>query len=309
MLSRQANRFRLILEHRKLARLETALGLLGWQQADYDAPTQQHVNRLTAYEREQGRLTNDSASIGLEIERVEERRGVAAREFAEAQAVALEKEFPGAANAEAFETQVVAKRNERREIESRLPVMDRELRDAEDRYRELVKPERPTAHVQAQLLQCRKVILALPREKAEWEAKLQQVAAELPPMETMLKALKEAGARFEKRDREWADEIASLQRSKRKVEKQIESLEKAKSDPYRVIGRTLADQNIGPLNQPEALKAVLEQRKKVAVIDAAIAVSLAASASEKGTTHLPCWLLAAGLAGAGMAALLAIGAH
>src|SRR4051812_6210520 len=39
----QTRRLRLIFERRKLARLESALGLLGWQQADYEGPAQDEV--------------------------------------------------------------------------------------------------------------------------------------------------------------------------------------------------------------------------------------------------------------------------
>ena len=283
MIGRQARRLRLLLERRKLARLEAALGLLGWQQADYDAETQEQVTRLMNCEREQGRLTNESAAIGLEIQKIEERRRAAEMEFAEAQAVALEKERPSAENVDELETQLAARRKERQEIEARLPVLDRELGDAEERYRTLVVPDFPSPMMQAELLRWRKMITALPQEKAEWVAKLRQVAEDLAAMESLRKSLMEARSRHDKRDQECVEEIAARQRAKRKVEKQIEGLEKTKTDPYREIGRVLADQKIGPLNQPEALAVVLEQRKKIAALEAAITASLAASAREGRT--------------------------
>lgn len=273
MAGRQASRLRLILERRKLARLETALGLLAWQQADYDSVTQEHVDRLTDYERAQARIANESAAIGQEIQRLEEQRGVAQREFEEAAATALEKEYPEATNAEALEEDVTAKRRERREIEARLPVFDRELREAEEEYRALVARGQPSPQVKSQLFRWRKVILALPQEKVEWVARLQQVMQELTAMEALLASLQEARERFEERDRELADDIAAHQRAKRKVEKQVEALEKAKSEPHREIGRALADHNIGPLNQPEALTAVLEQRQRIAGIEESIRAS------------------------------------
>ncbi len=282
MAGRQASRLRLILERRKLARLETALGLLAWQQADYDSVTQEHVDRLTDYERAQARIANESAAIGQAIQQIEEQRGVAEREFEEAAAAALEKEYPAATNAEALEAEVVAKRKERREIEARLPVLDRELREAEEEYRALVAREQPSAEVKSQLFRMRKVIMALPQEKAEWMARLQQVTQELNTMEALLASLQEARERFEERDRELADDIAAHQRAKRKVEKQVEALEKAKSEPHREIGRALADHNIGPLNQPEALVAVLAQREKIAGIEESIRASFAQSAAQGG---------------------------
>jgi chromosome segregation ATPase len=306
MVRRQVSRGRLIFDRRKLARLETALGLLGWQQADYDDGTQEHVGRLTNYEREQARLTNESAALGLEIQQIEEQRGVAQREFAEAEAVALEKEQPGVANVDALEALLVAKRKNRKELEVRLPALDRELKNAEEQYRDLVVPEMPSPQMQAQLLQLRKVILAIPQEKAEWGAKLQYVTEEIAALETLLGALREARAQFEKREEEWGGEINTRLRAKRKVEKQIDALEKAKTDPYREIGRALADHDIAPLNQPEALDVVLAQREKIAAREAAIAASLAESASEGRSSVVQAWLLVGGLIGLGTAGCLAI---
>jgi len=303
---RQASRLRLILEQRQLARLETALGLLGWQQADYDAATQEHVSRLTDCEREQSRLTNESAALGLEIQQIEERRGGAQREFSEAQAVALEREQPTVADETALAALVVAGRRECKEIEARLPVLDRELRAVEERYRTTVVHETPTPQVRAQLLQWRKVILALPRERAEWTAKLAEATGQLSALETLLAALRGARARFEKCDEELTGEIATRQRAKRKMEKQIDAVEKAKTDPYREIGRALADYDIGPLNQPDVLVAVHAQRQKIAMREAKIAASLAESARDRGGAAGQSRLLAGGMIGFEAAAFLAI---
>jgi chromosome segregation ATPase len=279
---RQILRLRLILERRKLARLETALGLLGWQQADYDETTQEQVNRLNNCEREQARLTNEGAALALEIQRIEEQRGVAERELAEAQAVALEKEFPTARTVQDLEEQIATQRRERKAIEARLPVVDRELTEAERQYRGLVLPSVPPPEVQAELQRLRKLILALPRERAEWQTKLAEADRQIVAMETLLASLQEAQANFERRAGEWAAEIAARQRAKRKLEKDSEALEKAKTDPYREIGRTLADHRVAPRNQPDALAAVLTQRQVIATREAALAASLAESARAAG---------------------------
>jgi len=138
----------------------------------------------------------------------------------------------------------------------------------------------PAPEVRDEVLHWRRVIMALPQEKAEWTVKLQRTTQELAAMETLLASLQEARERFEKRDREFAEDIAARQRAKRKVEKQVEALEGAKSDPHREIGRVLADHRIGPLNQPEALTAVLEQRGKITRIETAIQASIEVSLRE-----------------------------
>jgi len=305
MATRQVHAFRLILDRRKLARFETALGLLGWQQAEYDAATQAHVNRLTNYEREQLRLTNESAALGIEIKNFEEQRGIAEREFNDAQVVALEKEHPAAANLAGLEEQLAAQRKERKAIEARLPVLDRELAAAEAEYRTLVSGSSAVA-AQDELFRLRKVILAIPGEKADWQGRLAVVEAQIAAVETFLGNLKEARAAYEKRDEEMAGKIAARQRAKRKVEKQIDTVEKAKADPYREIGRALADHHVAPLNQPAALHAVLEQRGTIAAREAVVAASRAESARAGWTKSAWFSLLACGLIGSETALLLAM---
>ena len=291
LASRLASRLRLLLERRKLAALETTLGLLGGQQAHYAGATQEHANRLTDFERDQSRLTYESAALGREIEELEKERGVRERVFEEAQARALEAEQPTAASATALEEQALMTRKECKELEARLSVLDRELTGAEQKYRDLLAKESALPEAQKEVLRLRKIILALPSEQTEWQAKLEQVRAQLAAMETLLDALQEARGRFVKTDAELAGRIAAVQRKKQKVEKQIEAVEKSKARPYREIGRVLADNNIPPLNQPEALEAVHAQRLVVVGREFAIAASLEASHREDRAMVWKSWLL------------------
>lgn len=299
----------LIFERRKLARLEAALGLLGWQQADYDESTQAHVNQLMDCEREQARLTNESAALGLRIEGLEKQRGVRQREHEEAVAEALRREQPAAKNEKQLEAEMAAARKQRREIEARLPVIDGELEAAEQQYRVLVDRDNFSREHEDELLDLRRVILALPREKAEWQGKLALTEQSLRSMEELSMRLREAQGRFEKDDAALGAEIAECQRAKRVLEKQIDTLEKAKDDPYREIGRALADNKVAPLNQPQALVEVLAQRRQIAGREAAVAASVEASASEDRTDVGHFWLLAGGLVAAGLVAILAIAAQ
>jgi chromosome segregation ATPase len=303
------DRVRLVFACRKLARLETALGLLGWQQADYDESTQAHVNQLMDCEREQARLTNESAALGLEIEELERQRGARQREHEEAVAEALRREQPAAKNEKQLAAEMATQRKQRREIEARLPVIDEELAAAEEQYRALVDRENFSREHEDDLLDLRRVILALPREKAEWQGKLALTEQRLRSMEELAGRLREARVGFEKDDASFGAEIAECQRAKRVLEKQVDTLEKAKSDPYREIGRTLADHKIAPLNQPDALAVVLEQRERIAHREAAVAASLEASAGEDRAAVRTFWLLAGGFGGVVLIAILAIAAQ
>lgn len=295
-----------MFERRKLARLETALGLLGWQQADYDDSTQAHVNQLVDCEREQARLTNESAALGLKIEGLEKQRGVRQREHEEAVAEVLRREQPAAKNEKQLEAEMVAARKQRREIEARLPVIDEELEAAEEQYRALVDREDFSREHEDDLLDLRRKILALPREKAEWQGKLALTEQSLRSMEELAGRLREAQVRFEKDDAALGSEIAECQRAKRRLEKQVDMLEKAKGDPYREIGRTLADHKIAPLNQPQALATVLQQRQQIAQRETAVAASMEASAREDRTDVRNFWLLCGGLVIAAFVVILAI---
>lgn len=302
----QTRRIRLIFERRKLARLESALGLLGWQQADYEGPAQDEVQRLNAYEREQARLTNESAQCTLEALKLEERRKFEGQFFAEAQATLLQRSGMPEPTEESLGELLEAKRKESREIEARLPVIAREEKEAEAQYRALVGTGEPLPEVRAQILRWQKLLMSLPRERTQWQEKSQEIKRDAEAIAELLGEVRESRKEFEKADQAILEEIAERQRSKRKVEKQIDALEKAKSNPYREIGRTLADHRIAPLNQPEALTHVLAQREEIAAIEAEI-TALRAGGGPQGTPGaLPVWLIAGILSGAEMLALLAI---
>ena len=59
---------------RNLAVAETQLGLLGWQQAEFDPNTQREVDKIQNYEREQARLSNVSAVLGRKVQELKEER-------------------------------------------------------------------------------------------------------------------------------------------------------------------------------------------------------------------------------------------
>ena len=66
-------------KHRDKA--ETELGLLGWQQAEFDPATQREVEKITQCEREQARLTNESAALAKEIAEISAQREQARTDF------------------------------------------------------------------------------------------------------------------------------------------------------------------------------------------------------------------------------------
>jgi hypothetical protein len=71
-----------------LAKAETQLGLLGWQQADFDEETQREVDKIMNVEREQARLTNEGATAGRSISELNTLREQTRRTYHEKRAPA-----------------------------------------------------------------------------------------------------------------------------------------------------------------------------------------------------------------------------
>ena len=299
----------------ELARLESSLGLLGWQQADYDTETQQHVDRLTEHERSQARLTNESATIGLQIHELEEGH--------KAEAAAYEQEHAVRANACAAlavpvqekEPALADVKRAQAELDRQLAALEKELAGVEAKYRSLLAAGTPSPAVEEKIRALQQRVIAIPGEKKQAQAALAEVLTRIPPLEVeleqgraFLSVESEALARLEKTFAEveklFAAQVAARKKEKLHIERQIDAVEKAKAQPYREIGRALADQRIEPANQPEALTLVLAQRERIAVQEARLAASLEASAREDRRRVWNAWGLL--LIFAALAALLAV---
>jgi chromosome segregation ATPase len=293
-------RLQLPLQARTLAQLESQLGLLGWQQADYDHGTQQHVDQLTDYERTQLELTNESAALGLAIQELEEQKTAAEKEFAEKRALA-------AANcerlAEPFKQSEEALASQRREIaklEARIAALNTEESVVEQSYRGLLA--RGESAKQPEVVRLQQRVISIPREREGVAAQLSVALSPVPALENELAqrravysvetdALRDLEKSFADTAEKLRKEIATRKREKQKLERQVDALEKSKAKPYREIGRALADHHIEPLNQPEALQAVLNQREKMAAGQSKLAGSLAESARENRTYVWLTWFV------------------
>lgn len=289
-------------QRRKLADLESKLGLLGWQQADYDSHTQQHVDQLNSIERTQAQLTNQSAELGVAMAKLEEKRAFERTVYEKAHAAREAKRTPLVGPVQEAERALSDKQRECKEIGERIQTLDRELHADEEKYRVLLARGDQTPEAAAEVQRLQRRVIAIPKEKWEWQHKLAATEGEIPAIEGELHqrsallsvetdALHALESDFEKSDRALVEEIATRRREKQKLEKEIDALEKGKTQSYREIGKVLADQNIEPMNQPEALEAVLAQRTKVAAQETGLAESLAQSAREKQADVWTAWVL------------------
>jgi chromosome segregation ATPase len=283
-LGRLLNRLRLAAQRRRLARAETELGLLGWQQADYDEETQREVEKIQNYEREQGRLTNEGAELGREIRALKEERETARKEHEETrrqlqvQRRSIAEPIPG------NEKQLAALQRQEPLFEKRMPELDRELREVSKLYSQLLTAGATSAQARQELIHLRERTVAIPNEKADLRAQHMRLVSEIKSMETGLtqarqqitaldQSLRELDAAFQAADRDRAAEIKTREREKARIDKEVDALEVAKANPYEQIGRVLADSNVAPMNQPHALEKVRRQRFVIQELEYAIARS------------------------------------
>jgi chromosome segregation ATPase len=278
----------------KLAKAEGELGLLGWQQADFDPDTQKQVEAIQHVEREQAALANRSAEMKRSLETLHVEREQSTEEFARRKAVLA---------AELAAARVPLAEAERllRVLRDRDPDVGRNIAKLEKEDREIaqlcerlltVQPQPPNA--QAELLALRDRTLAISNEKAD--LKLQQARAlsdseererERTEAKTQVEEVERQIRELDAASRKELDRFAAterdLGREKVAIERGIEQLDRAKVDPYREIGRVLADSNIAPMNQPAALEKVLELRESILAAEMDTVNLLRQSASQNQT--------------------------
>lgn len=283
-LGRQRHRLRILLARRDLTKAETALGLLGWQQAEFDPQTQAEVDKINAYEREQARLTNESAGLAKELRELRVEREAARKDFEEKKrGMEAERVGTGAGHPE-IEKQLAIKRRAEPTFERRMPELERELRDISRLYNELLTTTHPTPQTKAEIQRMRERTVAIANEKADLRNQHLRTVSEIRTLESGLerdreriaaleKELREEQAKFDTEDTRLAGEIRTREREKARIEKEINAIEIAKTNPYLQIGRVLADSDVAPMNQPGALDKVKRLRGKLLELEHLIVLS------------------------------------
>lgn len=276
---------------RRLAGAEIRLGLLGWQQADFDAETQRQVDAIQNVEREQAALTNRAAEVSHETEAVAAERAKVRADFdLRRGALEAERTLARAPLAE-IERTLRTVRERPADGSQRVAELERTLRETEALYNKLlgVHPQPPQVRDEIRTLWER--FNAIPNEISGIKARELRNASEAQELEQQRKVIEDRTADFDrqlgelkaqadKSDAEFAAKMKELGKEHDRAESSGQSLERAKKDPYREIGRVLADSGLGPVNQPEALTCVLTLRNAIVADEAAIAESLQRTAAE-----------------------------
>ncbi len=284
-------RLRVFLAGRQLEKAETTLGLLGWQQADYDENTQAQVERLVEYEREQARATNESAAVGRALRDETEAREAGRKHFEKEQAALDAERRHLEAEDAAAEREVAEKRQIEPTLEMRMPELDRELRECSRRYAEVAGTVGHSAAIKEELLYLRERAGAIPNEIADLRMQHLRAVSEIRALEGKLDRNRLRRAQLDREeselhhgfrfaDAELAGKIKELERQRAEFEEKFASLEGAKANPYREVGRVLADSGIAPMNQPQALERVRRSRFLVQEREQALLASLHVSSTE-----------------------------
>jgi predicted nucleic acid-binding Zn-ribbon protein len=302
-LSRQRHRLRIFLARRELTKAETALGLLGWQQAEFDPQTQAEVDKINAYEREQARLTNESAGLAKELRELRVQREAERKIFEEQRLDVEAQRANTVADHPAIEKQLAEMRKIEPTFERRMPELDRELRNINRLYTELLTAPNQTSQMKAEITRLRERTVTIANEKADLRNQHLHTVTEVRSFEAQLerdretmavfdKQLRELQAHFEASDGRLSGEIKTREREKTRIEKEINAIETAKTNPYLQIGRVLADSDVAPMNQPGALDKVKRLRGRLVELDHLISLSFETSAiQDRETVRLSLILL------------------
>jgi chromosome segregation ATPase len=282
ILKRVNCRAQIALAKRNLAKAEEHLGLLGWQQADFDESTQRQVDSLQNIEREQAALTNRSADLARRLEGLSENRVKFRTEYDQSRnAIEADRQKARHPLAE-FERKLNFARSHAPDLDRTAAQLDREQRDIEELSTKLLVVQPQPIHIRDEILRLRDRALAIQNERRDLRTQHARSLSEIHHLEQQIVAtekrvsefdqnLRELKAKFEQDDNKRADEERTCAEEKEKVERQVNELEHAKGNPYQAIGRVLADNGIAPMNQPAALSRVLGLREKIAQGEATMA--------------------------------------
>ncbi len=291
VVARWRGRWKLRSAQSEVARLETELGLLGWQQAEFDTGTQREVEKILHTEREQARLSNEGAAVSQVVIDLKAQREQMRQTFEKESAPLVLERKELRENIEKAGAQISLLRKQLADFESREEELERELREAKKIQNTLHAAEEHTPEMRDQQADLRERITTIPgrlseiqrqraRGTAEKEELKKTMTQETERESTLAQQIKELESAHSTGDRKLAEAISEKEREREKIENENTRLEKDKANPYREIGRVLADHDLPPMNQPQALDAVKQSRLRMQGIEFAITKSLAESAAE-----------------------------
>ncbi len=287
-VQRMEDRLRLWLERRKLTAAEIRLGELGWQQVDFPPEVEAQIQAITRVEHQQAQFSNQSAEIQSQIEELQSRRRQEQLENADAVA-AIGMELTPLQKARELARRPLAGLQEGvRRFEEAIAAARETRATLEAHLMELQAATPSTIEIQHQIAQVKDKRIASDFQiedlrrgsmklQDEINAQTRQIAALDLKIQEINRRISDEWEAFNAADKELLAEMAALQRGKRETGKRVEMLDKEKSSAFLAVGQCLADFDIAPMNQPDALREVLTQREIVRHRRQRIAASLETS--------------------------------
>ncbi|MGC3991340.1 MAG: hypothetical protein QM796_16990 [Chthoniobacteraceae bacterium] len=280
------------LDERRLVKAETTLGELGWQQADFPEHVEETIGNLHRIESEQAELFNRSADLAGEMTAAQKERDDKRAAYDRARATVVTEMQPHLTAREKEEQARVPLQHLTTALREQQP----ELREQERDYRRQIENlvNQPLSGMD--LMQERQRLLDLHQatlssisaahdgmEKACADIRVhdEAIARINPIIAALQQHIEILDQQFSHADRERADLALKLQQEKSGVERRLSELDHSKGNEFLIVGRCLADAQIPPMNQPQALQKVLDLRGNVARLEAAVATSLAWSEAQE----------------------------
>lgn len=266
---------------RDLAKAETELGVLGWQQADFLTPeSQEQARRIIDFEREEASLLNREAELSERMGEIERLKS-AAGERAAAVVKELESAIAGFAavrgdgKAGIAEKQKNVARFEKAIIELKQELAGLETVGGRLRAIHTSQAYEESARVAERCRGLSNEIEGLRRARTSQSAEVidaeEKLALSKQRFETAQDELKQARRAADEDEREFSKQIAALERQRAEARKIAHALEEEKRSPFQVLGACLADSGVAPRNQPEAFDRVTAARTTVAGYEETIA--------------------------------------
>lgn len=234
---------------RHLRKAEINLGLLGWQQADYFSPEiEEQVKLLHDVETAQAALLNREAEISEKI-------SVVQAQSTEAESVHDAAMTQLAAGRESTVAAIKEARSALEKMEAVVARFDKAMADLNEELQRADGERRLSLRMQ--LPEMQKIRDQKAGELAPLRETLSSLVAELSDIDGQAKQRRED---FEAWKHALAEEVKIAEREKAAAQKKMTGLEREKRSPYLLIGRCLADCEVAPRNQPEALERVRDLR-------------------------------------------------
>jgi DNA repair exonuclease SbcCD ATPase subunit len=262
-------------DERRLLKAEITLGELGWQQADFPEHVEATIDNLRRIEKEQADLFNRGADLSGELAAAQKDRDQHNAEYRAARTAVLQETQPHIAGREQEEAARAELQKLTAALREQLPDLQEQEREYRRQIGEVTNQPLSTPQLSEEkrrlndLHQATLGSISAAHDGIEKTCAKIRVHDELiakldPVIEALQQKLEALDTAFNEADRVRAARVLKLQQDKHGVERRLTELDQAKGNEFLIVGRCLADAQIPPMNQPQALQKVLALRGAIA---------------------------------------------